>query len=375
MKIKHAIMTFTFALVAGLGTIGAVNLDKTAEVKEANAAAISNYAIEIRYSRPTSWSADPVIYTWEDGVSAVERTMTELWENEHGQKVYAFTPSSTYPLYANMIIKTSGSWDKKTKDLTTPTTAGIYNYYNDFNDATYVTIDKMKIYLYDYDSAFANESTVYAHVERDGASSLKFDDGTGIAMTKMTDASKGYVYSAEVSNAIDRVTFKNSSGSITTQKVSGSNANYVYYFGGGVNAWWNNIEYVLAHNWAQNLLNFRNVSAAAGEGADGDTCESLYSNAKSVYQYFIDHDTSALTEIKNGFADALARMSAWAEHHHEVFTVNDGIGAFSTSNSAITIYSIGNNSNNVTTVIIVVSVLSISTLGLFLFLKKRKESK
>ena len=95
MKIKHAITAFTFALVAGLGTIGALNLNKQVEVKEASAGTISGGNEVFLRASNSYWNQDGsifAIYTWGKESGASYTSLTSVSDsNASGYAVYKAT--------------------------------------------------------------------------------------------------------------------------------------------------------------------------------------------------------------------------------------------------------------------------------------------
>ena len=195
----------------------------------------------------------------------------------------------------------------------------------------------------------------------------------------------GLVYSVSVSNAINQITFQTAGGTLSLDELTGMSANYCYVHApvseiADHSTWWSNIEYVYAHNWAMNLLNFRNYSAVAGAGLDTGTCETNYSIAKTVYNYCKTNDPYVLNEISGSFHDSLDRMAKWAIHNGESFSYeSDGeghdIGTF--SSKVVSALEIAENNSSKTAMIIVISasIISMLAVGGYFFLRKRKEDR
>ena len=362
--------------VAALGLLGLAGVGvglRTESFVETEAATSSNYEIEIRFSRPTEWTAaDVKLHTWGGGIDKVY-DMSYLWPNIYGQAVYSWNPSETELLGENIQFMVN-NYANETSTIAAPSSAGIYNYFKEGAGWSFNKVDKMRIYFYDYDAKFSASDKVYAHVTRNLATKLKFDDGVGIEMTPMSELTgNNLVYYADVSNAIDRVTFTDGA-SVSTGETTGSTGDYCYIYSPDSDIesnWWDNINYVLAHNWAQNLMLFKTVSPDNTD--DTGTCETKYATAKAVYNTFKDQRDGVLSQISSGFSAALTRLSAWAEHNGETFTVTDGVGTFSNARN-VNFYDTVSNDNNAATIAMVITVATIVGAGaLFLARKRRAE--
>ena len=381
MKIKHAIMTFVIALTVGVSVGAGLNVKKV--VKEVKA----YEDVEYRFTNNYSWGGTLYAYAWTgEGQNKVEnatwpgQAMTFYYQNEEAtaRSVFKVSVSSQF---TKIIFNDGGT--NQTENITIGTKHGFY-ISGDGGGQTSRSAGTYDLtstyYLYDYNGSLNGSAYCYAWNER--TNDIGNNGWPGVEMHAMDAAKNNRVFSIELDVKYTSVIFNDGNGHQTIDlKPSTSNApanTKAFYMTGektGDNftgTWWENINYVIAQNWHDNLLDFRTTDATAGAGRDSNGCESLYGNAKLSYQNMNQYMKQ---EVNESFYEALTRMEKWAEHHHEVFTLNEqGIGSFS-SNSTTLISSINKNNNDYSTIIIVVSVLSISALGLFLFLKKRKESK
>ena len=126
MKIKHAIIAFTFALVGGLGTIGVFGLNKKADLKEASAATKAVYFLDTE-----NW-ASVKVYAWRDGGGknadwpGVAATNTGYTESGH--KIYSYSLNTDS--YDNFIFNNNNN-GKQTADLTPPSNDNsVYDFEN-----------------------------------------------------------------------------------------------------------------------------------------------------------------------------------------------------------------------------------------------------
>ena len=378
MKIKNIFITLGVCAAMGFGAFAGIKASR-GEIKEARATKVTDSSIEIRFSRPNEdgWTSHGVsLHTYESGGTPTTEwpgyDMTFAYNNESGQSVYTWHPSESEPLYGKIIFNNQNN-GKQTAEVDAPTSST--GFYKNGNSVGTYNLEST-YYLYDYDNAFNGAPHAYAWNANNNT--IKNETWPASAnMTAMTSLTgNGRVYSISLDVKYNQIQFNN--GTNAKQVDAGQpTAAYAYVYApdselDGESTWWSNINYVYAHNWAMNLLNFRNISAEAGAGADGSDCESLYGTAKTVYNYFKTNFNYVLPEIANNFSSALTRMSAWAEHHHESFVVSEGVGTFST-NAYLTPYI--ENKNNSTLVIILVSTISLLGLAGFFFIKRKKESK
>lgn len=369
MKIKHAIIAFTFAIFGGLGTIGSLN----STLKEREKANADNELV-IRFTNNTDWNV-PYVYAYNSDSDKNDNWpgwgMTWSYKNENNQDVYEVTFSK---YYRYLIFSNNGSSQLSTVDLNTETNHGFYKSGNS-GIGSYAL--NSKYYFYDYDNSFSG--TAYCHYWNEYTSQVGGSTWHGVAMTKETTlAGNGLVYSISLDVKYNSVIF-NDNGSKQTGDLKPTTSlaptnNYCFVYAptskiSGYNTWWDNINYVYAHNFAQNILNFRNTSTSVQTDTGYCKMGNNYLIAKTTFQSM--HTASfPETELRNNFENALPRLEKWAIANGETFDISNGTFA---SNSLIGLPI--NSKNDFATIIIVISTLSITALGLFFFLKKRKESK
>lgn len=370
MKIKNLFITLGLALAAvGVAAgVGAAN----SSAKEVRVEATTDSSIEIRFTRPGDWGDNvPHIHTYLNDES--EKTewpgyaMTFLWNNEYSQSVFSWHPSESEPLYDNIMFNNNNN-GMKSDALAAPSSPTQYWYYSGWQSAE-IEYDYIKIYLYDYDNAFEGTPHVYAWQNNTN------NGYPGVEMTAEEDFSgNGLVYSYNLNTMFNQVQFNIGSNSKEVN-AGAPTANYCYVYAptsdvAGEGSWWNNINYVYAHNWSQKLLLMGTVSTDVQ--TDTHACETAYYVAKETYQYFVDHNTYVCTQINSNFQPALARMAAWAEHEGETFDDSNSDGIYSFSSAFVSIAAETSSLNNTTLIIVLASVITLAAVGGY-FLLRRKE--
>ena len=112
---------------------------------------ISDSTLEIRFTRPSDWGNNTVrIHTWNEGGSGTTwpgNAMTYLWDNEYGQSVWSWSPSSSAHLYGNIIFNNNNN-GMQSDTLQSPSTSKAFWHNNGWQNDDVETMD---IYLYDYE--------------------------------------------------------------------------------------------------------------------------------------------------------------------------------------------------------------------------------
>lgn len=356
-----------------LGTSIGVSVFQKSTVLETHAADTLNYnetGIEIRITTPDDWVGTPYIHTWHNGSGNVAYEMTYLWG-----KVWAWTSTSEEPLYENFAYEV-GNWAKQSSDLVSPRSAGIYLYTG--TTGSYQTVDKMRLYFYDYDNSF-NGQTITINGTRDQATRLTFDNGNIQLVQETEFCNNGRIYYAEVSNAVDRavVTCGAWDSSASTAWVGG---NYVYVYGSSMStsAWWDNINYVQAHNWAMNTMKFN--GAGAIDHTDENThvstadCSTNYYAARTGYKKLYN-DSNIIGELDGeAFPNALARFEKWAEANGDTFDSSTMVLTERNGSQLRSVSERINGNDFGFAVIFVAAVIAIAALGVSLFVSKKKQA-
>ena len=374
MKGLKAILGISLAATGFAGSVafGAAALSDTHKAKVAEAATqtITDGTIEIRFARPSDWGNNTVcIHTWNEGGSGTTwpgNAMTYLWDNEYGQAVWSWSPSAGTPLYGNIIFNNNNN-GMQSVTLSAPSTSKYYWYDNGWQNSDAPTMD---IYLYDYDNRFSGNVNV--HAWRDNTTFAN-DTWPGNTATKLSSvATNGLIYKFTMNNRYDRVIFSNN-GSNQTGDLTPS-GNYCYVLANdetilaGKNTWWDNINYVFAHNFAENTMLLRSIPTS--DQSSTQYCASRYSTAKTAFNALksSDYGTDVLSELNSNFADAMTRLSAWATANGETFTSSTG----TFSSKFIDSLSINNKNSSIPLILMVVAFITGSSIGAYFLFKKRK---
>ena len=316
-------------------------------------------ALEIRFSRPSDWGNNTVcIYTWndagEEGAAWPGYQMTYLKDNEYGQSVWTWSPSASQPLYSHIKFNNNNN-GMQSDDLSSPSVNTQYWYDNGWQHSE-IQVTTMDIYLYDYDNAFEGE--VYVHAYRD-ETSLSNGDFPGVAAEQLDDiATNGLIYKITLNDRFNRVVFSKN-GESQTEPLTPS-ANYCYVLANdiaGKNTWWNNINYVFAHNFSQHTM-LMDGTVPTDDHSSTQYCSSRYTEAKTHFEAIMNsgYGQYVLTELNNNFSAAMVRFASWARANGE--SINTSTGAIS-SLKWVNITTLSNNSG-----MIVIVVLSIFTIGI-----------
>ena len=367
MKRKSFVLLTALVTVLGLGVAGGLSVAKKTQVKVVEVKAAVTSGIEIRFSRPSDWGNNTVcIHTWDNdgdpGTTWPGYAMTYLWDNNLGQAVWSWTPTSGQPLYSNIKFNNNNN-GMETSTLSAPSTSQHYYYDNGWQS---MACDTMKLYLYDYDGSY-DSSTPYAHVWRNGAS-LTFDEFPGTTMSSAALSGNGRVYEITVSNAVNRIIFSKN-GSEQTADLTPTGGNYCYVVGDlqGSGTWWDNINYVYAHNFNQNILDFKHTSTSVQTDTGYCKTGSHYTLAKSTYN-LIKNESAVMTELNNNFADALPRLAAWATANGETF--DSTTGTFSSVRNIPAI--MASKETDTTLLIVIISVLAAAGIGGYFFFRRKR---
>ncbi len=314
-------------------------------------------ALEIRFTRQ-NWDGATYIHTWNEGSSGTTwpgYLMTWLWNNEYSQAVFSWSPSFDEPLYGNIIFNSNDN-TKQTSTLTAPSTSKWY-----YNDGWH-DVPTMDIYLYDYDNVY--NGNVDLSLSRFGTS---FADQ--FKATQMIDiATNGLIYKATINNRYDRVIFSNNGQDATDYLTT--TGNYCYVKANdieGKNTWWDNINYVFAHNFSQHTM-LMDGTVPTDDHSSTQYCSSRYSEAKTHFNAIMNsgYGTYVLTQLNNNFSAAMDRFASWARANGESINASNGVIS---SLKWINITSISNNSGMI--VIIVLSIFAIGIASAYLVYRKK----
>ena len=249
--------------------------------------------------------------------------------------------------------------------ISAPSTSKMYWYDSGWQSADVETMD---IYLYDYDNIYNGSVTV--HAWRNGTSFAN-DTWPGKAATQSAIATNGLIYKFTMSNRYNRVIFSNSGANQTSDLTPTGSYTYVKANDdttlAGKNTWWDNINYVYAHNFSQNTMLMRSIPTS--DKSSTQYCAERYSAAKIAFNAIKNSDIGSfiINELNTNFADAMTRLSAWAEANHETFNT--------TTNTLSSNPSLMNASEDQNKYYLIAVILSLTgfALGIGLIVYKKKK--
>lgn len=369
----------------GFGAFLGAGVSKEAKVEKAEARKDTS-GLTIYFTRPSSWGDNGIrIHSWIEGGEgttwANAYLMTWMYNNDYGQGVFAWHPSESEPIYDNIIFH-NDNHGKQTVTITSPTSTILYYVTNpDAEGSQSVATtnpDKIRIYLYDYDNRFENGAVkVHSWKNSDNGFTTNWP-GINMSVTSES-AGNGLVYYADIEKIHDRVIFNVGGDANKTGTISGLYDNGCYVLANndtvlaGKNTWWNNINYVWAHNFSQNLMDYRTTSEEAGAGIDTGHCKEsgVYASAKAGYAA-IRANSYAKAQLEESFPESINRLAKWAIANGE--ELNTSTGVFTPINEKGRFMDVSSNSaDNGTTMIAVLatSIALIAAAG-FVIIKKKK---
>lgn len=312
-------------------------------------------SLEIRFTRQTGDGA-AYVHTWNEGGSGASRPgyeMTWLLDNEYGQAVFSWSPSFDEPLYGNIILNNNGY---QTAELVSPSTSKWY-YSGDWHD-----VPTMDIYLYDYDNVY--DGNVDLSLSRYGTSFAE-----QVEATQMIDvATNGLIYKATINNRYNRVVFSNNGQNATDYLTPTGNYCYVKATSDieRKNSWWDNINYVFAHNFSQHTMMMDKIPTS--DHSVTQYCSDRYNDAKAHFNALMasGYGKEVLKELNNNFADAMQRFAAWASANGEA--IDNTNGTIYTNNAIL--FSV--DTNNTMLILVVVSISTLAAVGFFLLRRKQR---
>lgn len=328
--------------LGGVVTYGVANSIAENKVQVAEAA---NTKL-VRCTYPDGWSGALKCHYWGGSSETQWPGIGETgnYKNSFNQTVVVFTiPSDT-----TYVIFNNNNNGKQTVNIQIGSNQAWYTNGTltdgKYNVQSFNPIDKT-FYLYDYNASFSDVTT---HIWNSDMG-IDFDTWPGTHRTA-DSSSSGRIYTIVTDQMANKVIFSDN-GSSQTGNLS-ITANYAYKL--DENQWWDNIKYVRAHDWAQNVMHMRDYDPSKSGKGDG-SCTTYYPIAKQKYDTF---DEYVINEINNGFADAVTRFNTWASLMPKSSQANMMLG-ITQNNTAIIVTALTSS------VAIVIS-------GLYFFLRKRK---
>lgn len=336
------------------------------KVESVEATNISSYSKIYRFTAPAEYWGDTVyVHAWGSNTSSNntewpgQNISGEFSYNEQSRKVYTFATNVSD--YQYLIFHNNSGW--QTDNITIGSNTAWY--LDGGNSPGTWAPSNQTYYFYDYRGAFADNPTVKAK-----QSNGSLDSGSYVSMTKLANTSR--VYSITLDPAFDEFEIKN--GSTTTGTVwINQNRNHTYCYWDPTPGWGDNLDYVKAHDWTLQTMHLRDISTS--NNSDTGACRGnsgYYAKAKAAYNSFssgIKNEISNLGE----FSDAKARFSAWAAANGETATWNGTTVTISSARSILLPTSNTENSNSIA-LIVIISLVSVTAIGGFFFIRKRKEN-
>lgn len=375
MKLRNMFITLGVATAMGFGAFAGIKASQ-GEVKEAAAATPSSYTNVYRFTVPNSFGSDVgnhiYLHAWGsnggDTTWGNFITLSDFSYNENSERMYVLATNYTYTGF--QIIKYSDNPDYcRTADITVGSNKAWSWNGNNGASASPWTPTNQTYYLYDYTNMFGGNAKCYAW---QSGGSLNNGDYPGVAMTKVQYGS-GQLYSISLDPAFDKVKFGIGDSANTGDVWANQNRGHTYcWWKAGDGSWSDDMDWVKAHDWIYNTMHVRDIQTSAT--TDTGACKGAngyYQKAKTAYQNFT---TAIKTKISQDecFDIARARFSNWATANGETASIA-GTTLTVSSNKVLALPT--TKESDVSIAIVVISILSLTALGGFFFVKKRKETK
>ena len=133
----------------------------------------------------------------------------------------------------------------------------------------------------------------------------------------------------------------------------------------------------LVNDFVGNYMHMNDVSI--GNESDTGACKGesgYYLTAKKAWNAMVNDyegEDNLQTVFQNSFEDAYARYNAWAVACNDAAPFDGNDTVVSPIRSSAIIMSINNDTSSVVTIIIMVSLVSLTAIGGYFFIRKRKE--
>ena len=367
-KIRLITMLSAFTLAAA-GTFGLANLKEVKKIDAVEAATPSSYSHIYRFTAPAEYWGDTVYvhYFNNDNDKLCDwpgvNISNQYSYNESSRKVYTFCTNATY---SKIIFHNNSGW--QTDDITIG--ANTAWYLDNGNTPGTWTPSNQTYYFYDYKNIFQGNAKCYAW-----QSNGDLNNGTypGVSMTKVQYGS-GQLYTISLDPAFDEVKIGvGDSANTGDQWVNQHHGGILCWWDTGNSEWSSDLAWVKAHDWANNTMHIRDI--ATSNNSDTGACrgnDGYYKKAKDAYQSFG-------TDVKNKFAnvneynDAKTRFSAWALANGETASWSGTTLTISSARTSLLPTANTENTNTIA-IIVIISLVSVTAIGGFFFIKKRKEN-
>ena len=371
MRLKGKLfLTTVFATLLGVGVFSGVKLSENKSTVRVEAGAISSYSKIYRFTAPAEyWGGTVYVHAWGSATSSKDTTWpginlsSEYSYNESSRKVYTFATNVSD--YKYLIFHNNSGW--QTDNITIGNNTAWY--LDSGNTPGTWTPSNQTYYLYDYKNLFGGNAKCYAWQSN---GSLNNGNYPGVAMTKVQYGS-GQLYSISLDPAFDMCKFGiGDSANTGNQWVNQHRGETFCWWDAGDSSWSNDLDWVKAHDWIYQTMHIRDIPTSTT--SDTGACRGsggYYQKAKTAYNSF---STSIKTKISQDdcFGLATARFSAWATANGESASIS---GTTLTVNSLKPNSILGEYSKDISTsiIIVVASLLTISAIGGYFFLRRKKQ--
>lgn len=349
------------------------------EAVETKAETPSDYAYIYRFVVPGNFGEDVGNKIWIKGWNSSGHDfdnwgeLTQYSYDENSNRIYIF-PTPYY--YGNFVITRYADNENycKSGDISTSGSYGSGKawYWNGVNGSTPTLISQTTktFYLYDYTNMFGGNAKCYAW-----QSCGNFNNGSypGQTMNKVTWGS-GQLYIIALDQIFDKCIFGIGESANTGDQWINQHPGECFCWwkagDGGFNA---DLDWVKAHDWIYQTMHIRDIETS--DKSDTGACRGengYYQKAKTAYQNFT---TAVKTKISQDdcFNLACARFHDWSLANGEDAIISGTTLTVSARNDILLNNSYENKSTLI--VILTVSILSISTLGVLIVLKRKKFDK
>ena len=366
MKTKGLVKLLVGLTLAASGAFAVGNNLSHKKAESVDASSISSYSKIYRFTAPAEyWGSTVYVHAWGSGTSSNNTTWpgidlsSEFSYNESSRKVYTFATNVTD--YQYLIFHNNNGW--QTDNITIGSNTAWY--LDGGNSPGTWTPSNQTYYFYDYTNQFSGNPTV-----KGKQSNGSLDSGNYIAMTKVANTSQ--VYSVTLDPAFDQFAIKNgavSSGDIWINQ----NRGHTYCNWDPTPGWGDNLNYVKAHDWALQTMHLRDVSTTNNN--DTGACRGnsgYYQKAKTDYNSFSSAIKTEISKLGE-WNDAKARMSAWATANGETASWSGTTLTISSARTSL-LPTTNTENTNAIAIIIIISLVSVTAIGGFFFIRKRKEN-
>ena len=220
-------------------------------------------------------------------------------------------------------------------------------------------------YLYDYKNIFGGNAKCYAWQSHGNISNANYP---GVDMNKVQYGS-GQLYSIGIDNIYDMAIFGvGDSANTGDQWINLHRGECFCWWDTGNSSWNADLDWIKAHDWIYNTMHVRDILQT--NTSDTGACRGengYYQKAKTAYQNFSSSIRTKISEDECFYA-AQARFAAWAEANNETASISGTTLTITPQRYGIN--EISKDDNNFI-IILIVSIVSITSLGLLLVLKRK----